>query len=154
MPNSYHKCLAHLVFAVKNRYAIIQPHFAPYLHSYIGGIIDGLGGHPIIVNGVHDHVHLLFGFKPSMSLSDMARDIKSNSTNWINDNRYTPCHFQWQEGCGYFTVSKSQVDKVEKYISEQAIHHQQKAFLEEYRRLLELHEIEFEDEYIFTEIEG
>jgi REP element-mobilizing transposase RayT len=119
------------------------------LHPYIAGIVNKKGNYSLAVNGYKDHVHVFFELKPSLALSDVIRDIKANSSNWINENRFVLGHFSWQEGYGAFSYSRSQRDNVIKYIMEQGKHHARKSFREEYLELLRKFEIPFEDNYVF-----
>ncbi len=123
------------------------------MHKYISGIIKAKEQKSIIVNGVGDHIHCFFGLKPSMPISDLIRDIKNNSTNFINENRFLNNKFQWQEGYGAFSYSHSQIEHVYNYILNQEIYHSRKTFKEEYIDLLNRFEIEHKKEYLFDWIE-
>lgn len=116
----------------------------------MSGIIKAKGQKSIIINGVEDHVHLFIGLKPSMRLSDLVRDIKNNTTNFINEKRFVMGKFAWQEGYGAFSYSQSQIDNVYKYILNQETHHVKKSFKEEYVELLRRFEIDYQDEYLFV----
>jgi len=105
------------------------------------------------VNGTSDHVHCFVGLKPSMPISDLVRDIKNNSSKFINENKLVKGKFQWQEGYGVFSYSHSQVDHVYNYILNQEEHHQKKTFREEYLEFLNKFEIEHKPEYLFDWIE-
>ena len=115
----------------------------------MSGIIREKNQKAIIVNGVSNHVHLFVGLKPSMRISDLARDIKNNASNFINSRHWLPWHFQWQEGCGAFSYGHSQMDDVYRYIQNQEQHHKKRSFREEYLELLKKFEIDFEDHYLF-----
>ena len=103
----------------------------------------------MIINGMPDHVHIFLGFSPDIAISDLVRDIKSNSTNFINDNKLIQGKFSWQKGFGAFTYSKSQVPRVVKYIKNQEEHHRRKTFKEEYLELLEKFGVEYKGKYLF-----
>jgi len=137
------------VFAVKSRENLLHKTWRDELFRYISGIITNKGQKSIIVNGVENHVHVFFGLKPSMPVSDLLRDIKNNSSNFINDNRFLPGKFSWQEGFGSFSYSKSHVERVFNYIKNQEEHHRKKSFREEYTELLVEHEIPFEERFLF-----
>lgn len=113
------------------------------------GIIKNKGQKPIIINGVTDHVHLFIGMKPSMALADLMRDVKNNSTNFINENRWLPGKFRWREGYGAFSYSHSQIDKVYRYILHQEEHHKKRTFREEYLEFLDRYEIPYEERFLF-----
>ncbi len=119
----------------------------------MAGIIKEKGQKPIIVNGVTDHVHLFIGLKPAMSLSDLVRDIKNNTTNFINNKKFLRGRFSWQEGFGAFSYAHSQLDSVYQYILNQEEHHKKKTFKEEYLYLLQKFEILYDEKYLFEWVE-
>jgi len=149
MPGTYSQIYVQYVFAVKGRANILHDDWRDELFKYISGIITGKGQKAIIVNGYRDHVHAFVGLKPSMRISDLIRDIKNNSSNFINSNNWIKGKFSWQEGYGVFTYSHSQIDNVYQYILNQELHHSKKTFKEEYIDFLKKFEIEFEDKYLF-----
>jgi len=99
-----------------------------------------------------DHIHLFVGMRPTQSISDLAQDVKGDSSKWINQKKFVKGRFSWQEGFGAFSYSKSHVDHVIDYIKNQAIHHKKKTFIEEYHDLLEKFGIEFDERYIFKPV--
>lgn len=121
--------------------------------KYMAGIIKNKGHKPIIVNGVSDHVHVFVGQKPALALSDLVRDIKNNSTNFINDHSWIQGKFNWQEGYGAFSYSHSQIESVYKYILNQERHHSKQTFQNEYIALLKKFNIEHEPKYLFEWVE-
>ena len=123
------------------------------VHKYMAGIIKGKDQKSIIVNGVTDHVHCFIGLRPAMSIADLVRDVKNNSSKFINERGFLKGKFQWQEGYGVFSYSHSQVDQVYKYILNQEEHHKQKTFREEYEEFLREFAIEHKPEYLFEWIE-
>ena len=153
MAGVYSQMYAHVVFSVKGRNNIISLDWAEILFKYIAGIINGKNQKSIIVNGYKAHIHALIGLKPSIALSDLVRDIKSNSSKYVNDNNFVRGKFAWQEGFGAFTYSRSQLDSVYNYILNQDKHHSSKTFKEEYLELLSKFQIEFDEKYLFEWIE-
>lgn len=151
MANTYTQLYFHLVFAVKGRKSLIGKGWKDELYKYITGIIKNKGQKLLIINGMPDHLHLLLSTQPSCNLSDLVRDIKSNSSNWISERSFVKGKFEWQTGFGAFTVSQSGVNKVISYIKDQEIHHGSKSFIEEYKGFLKAYEIDFKPEYIFSE---
>lgn len=105
----------------------------------------------MIINGVSNHIHILIGFMPDCSISSLVRDIKSNSSRWINRSGFINEKFEWQKGFGVFTIGQSQVDRVVNYIQNQEQHHQKKTFRQEYIAFLEAYKIEYNGQYIFEE---
>ncbi len=153
MSGTFSQIYIQVVFAVKGRANLISQNWKDELHKYIAGIIKGKNQKPIIVNGMPDHIHAFIGLKPSMAISDLVRDVKNNSTNFINDNKFIKGRFSWQEGYGVFSYSHSQIDNVYKYILNQEKHHARKSFREEYFEILKKHEIDYNEKYLFDWIE-
>ena len=151
MANTYTQLYFHIVFAVKGRDNLITSKFKIELYKYITGIISNKNQKLMIINGMPNHIHLLIGTKPNCNLSDLVRDIKANSSKWINENKFVLGKFEWQTGFGAFTVSQSGINKVIKYIKDQEEHHKIKSFKEEYIDFLKGYKIDFEDKYIFSE---
>ena len=149
MPGTYSQIYVQYVFAVKGRANLLHDDWRDELFKYISGIITGKDQKAIIVNGYRDHVHVFVGLKPSMKISDLIRDIKNNSSNFINSNNWIKGKFSWQEGYGVFTYSHSHIDNVYQYILNQESHHAKKTFKEEYIDFLKKFEIEFEDKFLF-----
>ena len=148
MPGTFSQIYIQVVFAVKGRENFIVKPWRDDLHKYIAGIIKGKEQKSIIVNGVADHIHCFVGLKPSMTISDLVRDIKNNSTNFINEKKLVKGKFSWQEGYGAFSYSHSQINDVYNYILNQEEHHK-KNFKEEYLEFLNKFEIPFEERYLF-----
>ncbi len=153
MPGTFSQIYIQVVFAVKARENLLQKPWRDDVFKYIAGIIKEKGHKPIIVNGVTDHVHLFIGFRPAMALSDLVRDIKNNTSNFINDKKYLKGTFSWQEGYGAFSYSHSQLNSVYQYILNQEEHHQKKTFREEYIDFLKKFQIEHEERFLFEWIE-
>ena len=105
----------------------------------------------MIINGMPDHIHILIGLKPECNLSGLIRDVKANSSKWINENKLVTGKFEWQAGFGAFSVAQSQIQTEVKYILNQEDHHQKKTFRQEYIEFLEAYQIEFRPEYIFED---
>ena len=153
MAGTYSQLYIHAVFAVKGRENLLQKNWRDDLFKYMAGIIKDKYQKPIIVNGVADHVHLFIGLKPVMSISDLVRDIKCSTSNFINEKRLVKGRFSWQEGYGVFSYSRSQLDMVYQYILNQEEHHRKSTFKEEYLGLLRKFEIEFDERYLFDWID-
>jgi len=149
MANTYTQMNVHAVFAVQGRENIITKNFRDELHKYIYGILANLKQYPLSVNGWKDHVHIFFEMLPVSNLSDIVQVVKTNSSKWINENKYIQGKFNWQKGYGGFTYSKSQRDNVINYIVNQEKHHSETSFRIEYLELLKIFNIPFEDKYLF-----
>lgn len=149
MANTYSQINIHCVFAVKGRENIITNTFRNDLHKYMYGILKNDNVFPLAIGGWKDHVHVFFELKPDLKISDLMRMLKSTSSKWINDNKLVLGKFQWQEGYGAFSYSRSQRDKVIDYILKQEEHHYRKTFREEYMDMLKKFAVEYKDEYVF-----
>lgn len=149
MPSTFSQIYIQVVFAVKGRENLIANNYKTELHKYIAGIIKGKGQKSIIVNGMPDHIHAFIGLRPAMAISDLVRDIKNNSSNFINDHKFGKGKFAWQEGYGAFSYSHSHIGKVYDYILNQETHHKKKTFKEEYVGFLKKFEVEYDEKYLF-----
>lgn len=153
MANTYTQIYIHVVFSVKGRQSLIQKNWKDELYMYISGIARGKEQKVYAIGGVADHIHILFSIKPNIALSDLVREVKSNSSKWINEKRLVMGRFEWQEGFGAFSCAHSQMDDVIAYINNQEEHHATKSFRMEYIELLQKLDIDFNDKYLFNEIE-
>lgn len=153
MPGTFSQIYIQVIFAVKGRQNLIAKSWRNELHKYIAGIIKGKEQKSIIVNGVADHVHCFIGLRPSVAIADLVRDIKNNSSNFINTNKFVLGKFSWQEGYGAFSYSQSQIEDVYQYILNQENHHTSKSFREEYTQLLRNFEIPYDEKYLFDWID-
>mgnify|MGYP001198614984 CR=1 FL=1 len=149
MAGTYSQIYIQYVFAVRGRENLLQKAWRDDVFKYMAGIIKGKKQKPIIVNGVADHVHVFAGLNPIVSISDLVRDIKNNSSNFINEQRFCPCKFSWQEGYGAFSYAHSQIEYVYRYIANQEEHHQKKTFRDEYIDFLQKFDIEYNEKYLF-----
>jgi putative transposase len=153
MANTYTQIHIQAVFAVQNRDCIINNSWKDELYKYITGIVKNNQHKPLAINGMPDHVHVLFGMRPSQSLSDLMQDIKGSSSKWINEKKFLKFKFSWQEGYGAFSYSKSQLPKIINYINNQEAHHKKKSFIEEYTNFLQAFNVDYDERYIFKPIE-
>jgi REP element-mobilizing transposase RayT len=137
----------HIVFSTDSRRRIIAEPWRAELHSYIGGISRDIGAVARSIGGPGDHVHILLGLRATHVLADVVRHVKRGSSAWIH--RHGVAKFAWQEGYGAFTVSPSQLSRVQRYIANQIEHHRKKTFEEEYVDLLRLSGVEFDEKYLW-----
>lgn len=149
MANTYSQIYIQIVFAVSGRQNLIDPRFREEIHKYITGIVGKRGQKLLAVFSMPDHVHILVAIQPSVSISDMVRDIKAGTSNFINKQGWLRGHFNWQEGFGAFSYSRSQIDKACKYILDQEERHRKRTFKNEYIGLLRKFEIEYDERYLF-----
>lgn len=153
MANTYSQIYIQIVFAVSGRENLISKEWKDELYKYITGIVTNHGQKLLAIDGVADHLHLLLNIKPNIALSELVRDIKANSSRWINEKRLVRGKFQWQEGFGAFSYSLSQLDDVIGYIQRQEEHHQKVSFKKEYLTYLERFNVDFDEKYVFDWIE-
>lgn len=149
MPGTFSQIYVQLVFAVKHRESLIHSSWEEELYKYISGIIRNKEQKLLAINGMPDHIHILIGMRPSCCLSDLVREIKKSSNDFVNEKKFSKFKFQWQEGYGAFSYSHSALDNVIAYINNQKEHHKLKTFREEYLDFLEKFEVAYKDEYLF-----
>lgn len=153
MAGTFSQIYIQVVFAVKNRDCLILSSWEEELYKYISGIIRNKEQKLLAINGMPDHIHFLIGMKPSCCLSDLVREIKKSSNEFINEKKFSKFKFQWQEGYGAFSYSHSALNNVILYINNQKQHHKKQTFREEYKDFLTKFQIEHNDEYLFEWIE-
>lgn len=149
MANTYTQLYIHLVFVVKGRENLISEKHREELEKYICGIINNKNCKPLAIYCNPDHTHILLGLHTTVSVSYIARDIKANSSRFINENRWIRGKFNWQDGFGAFSYSKSHLDNVIKYILNQPYHHKKITFREEYIDFLKKYEVKYDEKYLF-----
>jgi REP element-mobilizing transposase RayT len=137
----------HIVYGTKDRLPLITNELRPRLPEYLGGMVNGLHGTPLEINGTADHVHVLARIKPVISIADFLSKFKSNSSGWAR--RQTRGKFKWQVKYGAFSVSQSQIERVQRYIRNQEAHHSKISFEEEFKMLRISNGIEFEEKYLW-----
>jgi len=153
MSNTYTQLHVQIIFAVENRMSLIKKEIQEQVYKYIIAIIHNHNCKVIAIGGLEDHIHILIGFRPNQSISDLVQNIKRDSSKWINQNHLSFGRFGWQEGFGAFTYGKSQLNAVINYINTQEQKHKSKTFLQEYKTFLDKFEIEYDNKYIFKEIQ-
>jgi putative transposase len=153
MAGTYSQIYIQLVFAVRNRRCLIASSWEEELYKYISGIVRNKEQKVLAINGMPDHIHILIGMKPSCCLSDLVREIKKSSNDFIAEREFSAFKFNWQEGYGAFSYSHSQIDRVIHYIWNQKEHHHKKKFREEYLETLKEFEVEYKPEYLFSWLE-
>ncbi len=149
MANTYTQIYIHIVFSVEHRDAFISPQWKERLHKYITGIVHNKGHKLIAINSMPDHVHIFIGMQSKEALSDLVRDIKRESTNFLNKEIKPIGRFGWQEGFGAFSYSHSQIDAVVKYIMNQEKHHRKRTFREEYEEMLKQFAVNYDARFVF-----
>ncbi len=137
----------HLVFSTKDRLPIIHDEFRSNLYAYLGGIVRGLGGKAVIINGMKDHVHMLLKLPPTVAIADCMRFVKANSSKWLRQSGQGK--FAWQAGYAAFSVSTSNLPQVSNYIRSQVLHHRRMSFQAELLKLLEKHGVPYEERYLW-----
>jgi putative transposase len=149
MPNTYTQLYIQIVFAVQGRQNLIAEKNRPELQKYITGIVQNRGHKMLSIYCMPDHSHIFIGLKPTMSISDLTREIKANSSKFINEHKWVRGKFNWQEGFGAFSYAHSQLDSVMNYILNQPNHHKKQSFKEEYLTFLKEFNISYDERYLF-----
>jgi len=138
-----------IIFAVKNRNALIDSTWEERLYQYITGIVQNKEQKMLAINGIPNHIHFFIGMKPSCCISDLVREVKKSSNDFINENKFSKHKFYWQEGFGAFSYSHSQIDAVVKYVLNQKEHHKKQTFKDEYIQFLQNFNIKYDEKYLF-----
>jgi len=149
MSKTFTQLYVHILFSVRYRQKLISDQIGELIHKYITGIITKRDQKLLAVNSVDDHIHILVSLKADCCISSLVRDIKAGSSKLINKNRLAGSQFNWQEGYGAFSYSKSQINRVATYIENQKVHHMKKNYEDEYIELLEKFDIEYNTQYLF-----
>jgi len=149
-PGTFTQLHVQLVFAIKHRECLLRSEQRKEVFSYISGIVTKLGHKSLIVNGYSDHVHIFFGLNPSVSVSDTVSIIKKSSSFFINEKRWFPGKFQWQDGYGGFSYCRNRVGEVYNYILHQENHHETTSFKKEYTDNLNQEGLEFDEKFLFA----
>jgi putative transposase len=147
MPSTQLTLTVHLVFSTKERRRLILPEWRPRLHAYLGGIVKGLDAVPLAIGGVDDHVHLSVSLRSKHRLDYFVRDLKADSSAWIH--KEFDRLFEWQKGYGGFSVGSEQREILRRYIETQDEHHRRETFQQEYVRLLEENDAEYDEQYLW-----
>jgi putative transposase len=149
MPNTFTQLYIQFVFAVKYRERLIRKEWKTELYKYITGIVQNNKSKMLAINGVSDHIHIFIGYKPTIAIPDLVKDIKLASGSWVNENKLTKGRFNWQEGYGAFSYRIRDIDEICRYIQNQEEHHQRTTFRNEYIQLLKDFAVEFDEKYLF-----
>ena len=150
MAHTFTNLLTHIVFSTKGRAPYLEEEVQPRLFAYLGGIVQQLKGQPIQINGTADHVHLLVALPPALSVSELLRVVKANSSRWVHEQWPSRRSFAWQEGYGAFSVSPSNAGRVLDYIRNQQAHHRKVTFQEEFLTFLKKHDIAYDERYLWA----
>jgi len=150
MSHTYTNILIHALFSTKDRHPWLSPDIRDEVFRYLGGTINRLRGQSLLVNGSRDHVHLLFVQPRTLSIATVMEKTKAGSSGWVKEHWPNRGHFAWQTGYAAFSVSKSQVEEVERYIRNQEEHHRKVSFQEELLAFLQKHGIEYDPRYVFV----
>ena len=154
MANTFTQIYIHTVFAVHGRQNLIRKEHKEELHRYTTGIVTNKGQKLLAINAMPDHVHVVVGLRPDKSVSELVRDIKANSSSFINEKKWVKGKFRWQEGYGAFSYSHSQLTTVINYVLNQEEHHSRKTFKQEYLEMLEKFNVAYNNKYLFEWIDG
>ena len=147
MPLSLSNIILHIVFSTKNREPSLDTDTQQKIYAYF---VKAFADHkcPIYkIGGTKDHIHIACSFARTLTVGDLIRDVKISSTKWIKEK--TLKEFSWQKGYGVFSVSQSQLSKLENYIGTQKEHHRQKSFQEELLELLQKHHVSYDENYLW-----
>jgi putative transposase len=146
MPQSLINNNIHFVYSTRERQRFISPEIQPKLWAYVAGIAKNIGGNPIAVGGMEDHIHILAEMPATVDIAKAVNALKVNSSQWMKDSAPK---FAWQRGYAAFSVSSSNVAAVKKYVLSQAEHHKRRDFRAEYIALLKKHGVKYDEHHVF-----
>ena len=154
MAGTFTQIYIHIVFAVKHRAALIHRSWRDELEQYVTGIVENHGHKLLSVGTQPDHIHIFIGHRPVHPIPKLVEEIKTSSNAWIADKKFCHAKFDWQNGYGAFSHSRSQLNTVIRYVRNQDNHHQKRSFREEYLDILSKNDVAFEEKYVFEFFEG
>lgn len=151
MAHTYANLWTHAVFSTKDRERLLDHELKPRLFSYMAGIIENLKGQPLLINGPSDHVHMLLVLPADLSLSELMKKVKANSSRWVHENWPSRSRFAWQRGYAAFSVSHAKAGETRRYIAKQEEHHRKLTFQEEVTAFLKNHGIQYDPRFVFDQ---
>ena len=150
MPQSLAQIYLHLVFSTKHREPLLaNGRLRQETHAYMVGICRNLDSPSLITGGAADHVHMLCTLARVITVADLVRELKRDSSIWIKTKDPTLSGFHWQDGYGAFSISPSHVPALRQYIARQEEHHRQEGFQDEFRRFLHKYGIQPDERYVW-----
>ncbi len=147
MANTYTQIYMHIVFAVSHRQSLISETWESELYAYLAGACKKRHHFVLAINGTADHVHILLSMHPSESVSSLVKELKGQSSKWINE-KYLNGMFRWQSGFGAFSYSRSFIPTVKAYILNQKEHHKKETLQEEMLEIYRKAGIEYNSDYV------
>ncbi len=149
MANTFTQIYIQIVFSTQSRQNLINKDIKDEIYRYLTGIVQNKDHKLITINSMPNHVHIFIGMKPKESISDLVRDMKKDTSNFINSKKLIRGKFNWQEGYGAFSYGHSQIDDVFQYIQNQEKHHEKQTFKQEYLGFLKAFDIDYDERYVF-----
>ena len=150
MSQSLSKNFIHLIFRTKERRPLLTDDIRDEMHGYLGGVLRNWESPSIIIGGVEDHVHILFLVSKNHALAKIVEEVKSGSSKWIKTKSTKLINFYWQNGCGAFSVSQSNVKSVRQYIQKRKEHHDKVSFQDEFGNFVKRHDVDYEERYVWN----
>ena len=142
--------MVHIIFSTTNREAFITPEIEPELSAYVGGILKNHESRLLDAGGTADHIHLLVSQSKNVSLSSLLKDVKKDSSSWIKTKGNQFRNFHWQDGYGAFSIGKSDIRELKRYIAGQKEHHRRRTFQEELIEFLEDYGVAYDERYLWN----
>jgi REP element-mobilizing transposase RayT len=150
MPQSLARILVHLTFSTKERRPFLQDAAVrDELFGYSATVLKNIESPALIINGIADHLHVLFALSRKLSLANVVEELKTSTSKWIKDKGQCLRGFYWQSGYGAFSVSESRVPVVKQYIANQEEHHRKRTFQDEFRQLCQRHGVPIDERYVW-----
>ena len=150
MPQSLAEVYFHIVFSTKNRAPFLKDRDRrAEMHAYLAGTCRNLDCPALIVGGVEDHIHILCRFGKTITIVDLIKGLKTESSKWVKTKGSSLQDFYWQAGYGLFSTTPERLPKLRAYIADQERHHRKMSFQDEFRRLLKAHDVEYDERYVW-----
>ncbi len=146
--SSYKQIFYQIIFSTKFSEPTINEEHCEVLYKYIWGVIKNKKCKLYRINEVEDHIHIFSDLHPSISLSDYVKDIKVSSSLWMKESGKFPDFIGWQVGYGAFTYSIREKEMIINYVKNQKVHHKNENYIDEYKRILKEHDIDFDEKYL------
>jgi REP element-mobilizing transposase RayT len=150
MPQSHARVALHLTFSTKNRHPWLKDRkVCKDLYAYMATILQDLESPAVLINGVADHVHILFYLSRNYAIKKIVEEVKKEPSKWMKQQGQAYKDFYWQAGYGIFSVSQRNIEAVRRYIENQDEHHRRRTFQEEFRIMCAKHGIEIDERYVW-----
>ena len=149
MPQSLSQVILHIVFSTKDRCRYLDDAICDRAYAFLATLCRDRGCDAYRVGGIDDHVHIICRLSRTITISKLIEDVKRESSKWMKTLGADYTDFHWQRGYGAFSLSRSHLDQAIAYVANQAEHHREMSFQDEFRELLRRYGVEFDEKYVW-----